>query len=97
MHLNTWNEFRHGVYSCFLQGKDALFNLLDALLSECEAQLSRPILNWPPWVNELQRTTFHERRWTSRRWHPEPLQTRLRVPHDQLGAPSSDNCGHLLG
>ncbi|GHO80203.1 hypothetical protein KSD_79740 [Ktedonobacter sp. SOSP1-85] len=38
MHLNTWNEFRHAVYSSFLQGKDALFNLLDALLSECEAQ-----------------------------------------------------------
>jgi hypothetical protein len=38
MHLNTWNEFRHAVYGCFLQGKDALFNLLDALLSECEAQ-----------------------------------------------------------
>ena len=38
MYLNTWNEFRHAVYNCFLQGKDALFNLLDALLSECEAQ-----------------------------------------------------------
>jgi hypothetical protein len=79
-----------------------------------------PILNWPPWGNELQRTTFHERRranadqtapgsddptadmqtplterrWTCRRWRPEPLQARLRGPYDQPGAPSCGNCGH---
>lgn len=38
MHLNTWNEFRHAVSGSFLRGKDALFNLLDALVSESEAQ-----------------------------------------------------------
>lgn len=79
-----------------------------------------PVLNWPPWLNELQRTTVDERRrtnadqtapgsgdpiadeqtpltqrrWTSRRWLPEPLQVRLRGPSAQSGALSSGSCGH---
>jgi DDE superfamily endonuclease len=55
MHLNTWNEFRYAVYGCFLQGKDALFNLLDALLSECEAKS----------LIELSLSPLFERTWAS--------------------------------
>jgi len=41
MNLNTLNGFRHGMYGCFGNGKDALFNLVDALSSEAGAQFSR--------------------------------------------------------
>ena len=55
MNLNTLNEFRHGVYSCFGHAKDALFNLVDALASEAAAS-SFPELSFSP---------FFERTWAS--------------------------------
>jgi DDE superfamily endonuclease len=55
MNLNTLNEFRHGMYHCFGNGKDALFNLVDALCSEAGAN-SFPELSFSP---------FFERSWAS--------------------------------
>lgn len=55
MNLNTLNEFRHGMYGCFGNGKDALFNLVDALSSEAGAH-SFPELSFSP---------FFERTWAS--------------------------------
>jgi hypothetical protein len=55
VHLHTLKEFRHGVYSSFGQAKDALFNLVDALLSEDRAQ------SFP----ELSLSPHFERRWPS--------------------------------
>ncbi len=37
MNLNTLQDFRHGMYHCFGNAKDALFNLVDALASEAGA------------------------------------------------------------
>ncbi len=47
MNLNTVNEFRHGMYSCFQQAADALFNTIDALSSETTAR-SFPELSLSP-------------------------------------------------
>ena len=55
MNLNTLNAFRHGIYHCFGNGKDALFNLVDALTSEAAAR-SFPELSFSP---------FFERSWAS--------------------------------
>src|SRR5947199_275775 len=55
MNLNTLNEFRHGMYDCFGNAKDALFNLVDALSSEAGAS-SFPELSFSP---------FFERTWAS--------------------------------
>ncbi|MFL5696456.1 MAG: transposase [Ktedonobacteraceae bacterium] len=55
MNLNTLNEFRHGIYTCFGHAKDALFNLVDALASEAGAS-SFPELSFSP---------FFERTWAS--------------------------------
>ena len=55
VNLNTLNEFRHGVYGCFGNAKDALLNLVDALSSEAEAR-SFPELSFSP---------FFERTWAS--------------------------------
>jgi len=55
MNLNTLNEFRHGMYHCFGNAKDALFNLVDALCSEAGAS-SFPELSFSP---------FFERSWAS--------------------------------
>ena len=55
MNLNTLNEFRHGVYGSFGNGRDALFNLVDALASETGAR-SFPELSFSP---------FFERTWAS--------------------------------
>ena len=55
MNLNTLNECRHGVYGCFGNAKDALFNLVDALGS-CAAARSFPELSFSP---------FFERTWAS--------------------------------
>jgi hypothetical protein len=48
-------DFRHDVYSCFDRAADALFNTVDALLTETQAH-SFPELSLPPWF---------ERRWGS--------------------------------
>jgi hypothetical protein len=55
MNLNTLNEFRHEMYHCFGNAKDALFNLVDALSSEAAAS-SFPELSFSP---------FFERTWAS--------------------------------
>jgi DDE superfamily endonuclease len=55
MNLNTLNEFRRGMYGCFGNGKDALFNTIDALSSEAGAR-SLP---------ELSLSPFFERTWAS--------------------------------
>lgn len=55
MNLNTLNDFRHGMYSCFGKARDALFNLVDALASEAAAR-SFPELSFSP---------FFERTWAS--------------------------------
>ena len=55
MNLNTLNEFRHGIYGCFGNAKDALFNTIDALSSEAAAR-SFPELSFSP---------FFERTWAS--------------------------------
>lgn len=55
MNLNTLKDFRHEVYGCFGRAKDALFNTVDALLSEDRAQ------SFP----ELSLSPHFERRWPS--------------------------------
>src|SRR5436309_4571918 len=55
MNLNTLNEFRHGIYTCFGHAKDALFNLVDALASEAGESL----------FPELSFSPFFERTWAS--------------------------------
>ena len=55
MNLNTLQAFRHGMYQCFGNAKDALFNLVDALSSEAAAS-SFPELSFSP---------FFERSWAS--------------------------------
>ena len=55
MNLNTLQDFRHGMYHCFGNAKDALFNLVDALASEAAAS-SFPELSFSP---------FFERTWAS--------------------------------
>jgi hypothetical protein len=55
MNLNTLEAFRHGMYNCFGNAKDALFNLVDALCSEAAAS-SFPELSFSP---------FFERTWAS--------------------------------
>src|SRR5256884_6175793 len=55
MNLNTLNEFRHRMYHCFGNAKDALVNLVDALASEAAAS-SFPELSFSP---------FFERSWPS--------------------------------
>ena len=49
------NDFGHGMYKCFGNGKDALFNLVDVLSSEAGAR-SFPDLSLSP---------FCERSWAS--------------------------------
>ena len=55
MNLSTLNDFRHEMYGCFGHGKDALFNLVDALASEAGAR------SFP----ELSLSPFFERTWAS--------------------------------
>lgn len=56
MHRHTWNEFRHERYDrCLLRAKDALFNTMDALMTETQAT-SLP---------EVTQALWFERRWSS--------------------------------
>src|SRR5258708_17816691 len=55
MNLTILQDFRHEVYSCFDRAADALFNTVDALLTETNAH-SFPELSLSPWF---------ERRWCS--------------------------------
>jgi len=55
MNLNTLKAFRHAVYHCFERAGDALFNTIDALLTEDRAR------SFP----ELSLSPYFERRWPS--------------------------------
>jgi len=55
MNFNTLKQFRHEVYGCFGQAKDALWNTVDALLSEDRAH------SFP----ELSLSPLFERQWPS--------------------------------
>jgi hypothetical protein len=55
MNLNTLQEFRHGIYGCFKQARDALFNTMDALSSETPAH------SFP----ERSLSPFFQRKWGS--------------------------------
>jgi len=55
MNLNTLHEFRHEVYGCLERAADALFNTVDALLTEPQAH------SFP----ELSLSPCFERRWCS--------------------------------
>src|SRR5258708_32735360 len=55
MNLNTLNDFRHEVSGCFERAADALFNTVDALLTETNAH------SFP----ELSLSPCFERRWCS--------------------------------
>jgi DDE superfamily endonuclease len=55
MNLNIWNRFRHEVYGCFWRAADALFNTVDALLTETNAH------SFP----ELSLSPYFQRRWCS--------------------------------
>jgi hypothetical protein len=55
MYLTIWNEFRHEIYDCFLRAKDALFNTVDALMTETQAK-SLP---------EVTQSLWFERKWSS--------------------------------
>jgi hypothetical protein len=55
MNLNTLQGFRHEVYGCFERAADALFNTVDALLTETQAH------SFP----ELSLSPCFERRWCS--------------------------------
>jgi hypothetical protein len=55
MNLNTVKDFRHAVYGCFQRAGDALFNTVDALLTEDRAH------SFP----ELSLSPHFERRWPS--------------------------------
>jgi hypothetical protein len=55
MNVNTLNEFRQAIYSCFERAGDALFNTVDALSSETVAH------SFP----ELSQSPFFARKWPS--------------------------------
>ncbi len=55
MNINTLRQFRHDVYDCLLRAKDALFNTVDALMSEPQAK-SLP---------EVTQSLWFERHWSS--------------------------------
>jgi hypothetical protein len=55
MNLNTLHDFRHEVYRCFTRAADALFNTVDALLTETQAHS----------FVELSLSPLFERRWCS--------------------------------
>lgn len=55
MDINILRRFRHDVYDCFLQGEDALFNTVDALMTETQ------IKSFP----ELSQSCWFERKWPS--------------------------------
>ncbi|MBA2678548.1 MAG: hypothetical protein H0U76_09180 [Ktedonobacteraceae bacterium] len=57
MNLNTLISFRHEVYQSFKQTKDALFNLVDALVSEDRAQ-SLPELSLSPYFERTWASTY---------------------------------------
>jgi hypothetical protein len=71
MHLNTLRIFRHGIYDSFRKAGDAMFNLVDALLSEDRAR-SFPELSlsphfqrkWPSMCASLKDGIIDQDRWS---------------------------------
>ncbi|HWS84544.1 MAG TPA: hypothetical protein VN207_09835 [Ktedonobacteraceae bacterium] len=55
MDLSTLQHYRHDIYACFKRAKDALFNTMDALITETQAQ------SFPEWSF----SPFFERQWHS--------------------------------
>src|SRR5712692_4022266 len=55
MNLNTWQAFRHEVYGSFTRAADALFNVVDALVTETSAQS----------FAELSLSPYFARQWPS--------------------------------
>jgi hypothetical protein len=55
MNLNTLQAFRHGLYECLERAADALFNTVDALLSQPQAQS----------FAQLSLSPFFQRGWPS--------------------------------
>jgi DDE superfamily endonuclease len=55
MDINELRRFRHDVYDSFVRGKDALFNSVDALITETQ------ITSFP----ELSQSPWFERKWPS--------------------------------
>jgi hypothetical protein len=53
--INTLRQFRHDIYDCFLRAKGALFNTVDALMTETQAQ------SFP----EVSQSLWFERKWPS--------------------------------
>jgi hypothetical protein len=55
MDINIVRQFRHDIYDCFPKAKDALFNTVDALMTETQAK-SLP---------EITQSLWFERQWSS--------------------------------
>ena len=55
MDLSTLQLYRHEIYGCFQRAKSALFDTVDALLCETQAQ------SFP----QLSQSPFFQRRWPS--------------------------------
>src|SRR5260370_7736575 len=55
MDLSTLQDIRHEVYACFGRAKDALFDTIDALIAETQAQS----------FAELSLSPFFQRKWHS--------------------------------
>jgi DDE superfamily endonuclease len=55
VNFNTLRQFRHEIYDCFPRSKDALFNTVDALMTETQAK-SLP---------EVTQSLWFERHWSS--------------------------------
>lgn len=53
--ITTVSQFRHEVYSCFSRAKDALFNTVDALMTQTQAK------SFP----EVSQSLWFERKWSS--------------------------------
>jgi len=53
--INILRQFRHDIYECFPRAKDALFNTVDALMTETQAQ------SFP----EVSQSLWFERKWSS--------------------------------
>src|SRR2546421_4696366 len=55
MDISTLQQVRHDIYLCFWRAKDALFDMIDALITETQAQ------SFP----ELSHSPLFQRKWHS--------------------------------
>jgi hypothetical protein len=58
MNLTRLKDFRHAIYVCFGRGKDALFNTVDALLTEVRAQSFPEFSLSPTTIGVLHTLTY---------------------------------------